>query len=187
MANGFSGINPQKIKNLKEEIKKLKDLLSKIVQKVESLKNQNHSQIFQKEKELEEWRNKLEVCQQEKNAISKELKDKVTELEKSQLFDNEKQTKINKLLTEYGEELEKLEQLLSDEKTQYRNIRNKLIEKLCESCNSCKEKEQSVKRLEKFNRNCLIVIWILSAIVFLLSSPLFYLAIIKKNIKKRKK
>ncbi|CAH1757454.1 5017_t:CDS:10 [Entrophospora sp. SA101] len=45
-------------------------------------------------------------------------------------IETEKQRQINHLLTEYNEELEKLDKMLSDERTHFRLVRNKLINKL---------------------------------------------------------
>ncbi|CAG8795577.1 21089_t:CDS:2 [Gigaspora margarita] len=90
-----------------------------------------------------------EVCRQEKKQIEKEIKDKVAELEKSELSNTEKQEKINKLLTEHSEELETVDKLLEDERTQYRSIRDKLIERLCQPCSVCPEKERDKKHLRQ--------------------------------------
>ena len=82
----------------------------------------------------------MEVLQQEEIEIKKEIRKKAIELEKSELSNAEKQVKINQLLTEHSEELEELDKILYDERTQYRKIRDKVINELCKPCQGCKEK-----------------------------------------------
>ncbi|CAG8692141.1 724_t:CDS:2, partial [Scutellospora calospora] len=86
---------------------------------------------------------------QEKNNLKQELRDKVKELEQSGLDKNEKQEKINKLLTEHSEELEKLDQEIEAERADYRHLRDKLIERLCRPCQICPEKEQTKNHLKQ--------------------------------------
>lgn len=143
----------EKLKTFKRRLVEHQAELLKIKEKLRNLEKQSHSEVIDKEKELEDWRTKLEVCQQEKKAIDKEIKEKVAELEKSQLSNTEKQEKINKLLTEHSQELEELDNLLYDERTQYRNIRDRLINKLCEPCPACQEKGQHIKTLENRFQN----------------------------------
>ena len=139
----------QRIKKLERDLKNMANLFSQTSQKVQELKTQNRQEIGHKEQELEDWRKKLEVLQQERNGIRKEIREKVVKLEKSNLENTEKQSKINKLLTEHSEELEEVDKLLYDERTQYRNIRDKLIIELCKPCPICPEKERSIKHLEQ--------------------------------------
>jgi len=135
-------------------IKKLTELIVGLqgrIKEITKLSQKNRQEVQQKEKELEEWRKELEVCQQEKKAIEKEIKDKVAELENSQLSNTEKQEKINKLLTEHSEELEAVDKLLEEERTQYRSLRDQIIDKLCGPCSACAEKEQDKKHLRQKN------------------------------------
>src|SRR2546430_7383099 len=122
----------QRIIDLEKKLKNYKIKLKIITEESLKLKTQNRSEINTKEKELEEWRQKLEVLQQERNQIKKEKQVKIQELEQSQLSNSEKQSKINCLLTEHSQELEEVDNLLYKERTNYRNIRDKLIGKLCE-------------------------------------------------------
>ncbi|CAI2176546.1 4221_t:CDS:2 [Funneliformis geosporum] len=70
------------------------------------------------------------------------------ELEQSQLSNTEKQARINQLLTEHSTELEELDNLLDEERSSYRTIRNKLISKLCENCAVCQERERMIQVYE---------------------------------------
>ncbi|CAG8732500.1 16150_t:CDS:2 [Racocetra persica] len=79
------------------------------------------------------------------------LRDKVKELEQSELTNGEKQTKINQILTEYSEELEAVDKLLEEERTQYRSLRDQIIDKLCGPCSACVEKAQDKKHLRQKN------------------------------------
>ena len=126
---------------------KYQQTFKEIEKEVKKLKSQNRSEISQKEKELEDWRAKLEVCQQERNNIKKAIKDKVKELETSNLSNTEKQEQINKLLTKHSKELEELDNLLYEERTQYRELRNSLINRLCEPCTNCQVNSQTVNYL----------------------------------------
>nr|CAG8498070.1 11299_t:CDS:10 [Entrophospora candida] len=126
---------------LLEELRKERDLLKEKKEKSdeEGVKIDNsltkaEDSIGGKEKELEDWQSKLEACQKERNQIRKEIQEKVSELEVSQLSNSEKQEKINKLLTEHSNELEEIDKLLYDERAQYRNIRDKVINELCRPC-----------------------------------------------------
>lgn len=135
----------QRIKDLESRLEKASSRLRTITQESLKLRDQNLQEIKVKEKELEEWRDKLEVLQQERNQIKKEMREKVLQLERSQLSNSEKQTKISHLLTKHSQELEEVDNLLYEERSHYRQIRNKLIGKLCEPCQSCQAKEQSLK------------------------------------------
>ena len=147
-----------KIRKLNQTITELQTYFIQTEQIIKDLESKNSSQIISKEKELEAWRNKLEACQQERNQIRKEMKEKRIELEQSQLSNSEKQAKINQLLTEHNEELEEVDKLLCDERTHYRQIRDKLIGKLCEPCQGCQTKEQSIQQKSR-------IITYLSAII----------------------
>lgn len=160
----------QQVKELKNKVEKMADLINRISQKLTHLKGGkqiDHEQIKVKEKELEDWRAKLEVCQQEKKQIDKEIKEKVQELEKSQLSNTEKQEKINKLLTEHSQELEELDNLIYDERSQYRNIRDKLINELCRPCRGCKEKNAILLKVNHKADNLITTIWIMLVLFFL--------------------
>ena len=135
----------QRIANLESNLKDAKVRLKVIVERSLKLESKNHQELQQKEQELEEWRQKLEVLQQERNQIKQEIKEKVQQLEQSQLSNSEKQAQINRLLTENSQELEELDKLLYDERTNYRNIRDKLINKLCEPCPNCQTQTQAIK------------------------------------------
>lgn len=139
----------QRIKKLEDKLKETATRLKIITEESLKLQNQNRSEINVKEQELEDWRNKLEILQQERNQIKKEIREKVQELEVSRLSNSEKQVKINQLLTEHNQELEEVDKLLYDERTNYRQIRDKLIGKLCEPCQNCQTKEQVLKRKDK--------------------------------------
>ena len=141
--------NNTELKELKRKLKECETHLNQIEQGVKDLKSRNRQEIKTKEQELEEWRNRLEILQQAENKIKKEIREKVVELEQSNLSNTEKQEKINKLLTEHSQELEELDNLLYDERSQYRNIRDNLIRKLVEDCQICSEKERLVVSLEK--------------------------------------
>src|SRR6185436_5863224 len=69
-------------------------------------------------------------------------KEKARKIENSELPEPEKQKQINRLLTEHSEELEKMDKLIYDERNHFRQIRNKLIDKLCEDCLICSERER---------------------------------------------
>jgi chromosome segregation ATPase len=133
----------ERIKELNSKLLSYEQLLSDL----KSSESQTRSEIGTKEKELEDWRAKLEVCQNERNEIKKEVKDKVKELEQSNLSNTEKQEKINKLLTQHSDELEEVDNLLNEERAQYREIRNSLINSLCQPCPSCRDKAQQVNNL----------------------------------------
>ncbi|KLL02128.1 MAG: hypothetical protein MRERC_4c085 [Mycoplasmataceae bacterium RC_NB112A] len=177
----------EEIKKLKKNLIEYKEYLKEIEKNIQNLKSQNRSQIQAKEKELEELRAKLELCQQEKRKIDKEIREKVKELKGSQLSNVEKQAKINQLLTENSEELEKLDQLLHEERSQYRQIRDKLIGKLCEPCGVCQAKEQNIKNLEK--RVLHLQIWAGLILLFaIFNFGLFlYVVLREKGVKKGKK
>ena len=152
-----SNLNDE-IAELKRKLGELESFLDEIAVDIVNLKSANHQEIQQKEKELEAWHQKLRVLQQEKKQIEKDIKDKVAELKKSNLSNAEKQAKINQLLTEHSEELEELDQLLYQERTNYREIRDKLISKLCEPCEVCPEKERMIKNLEQRVTNLLALV-----------------------------
>jgi chromosome segregation ATPase len=139
----------ERVKKLNEAIVELQGYLVKTEQIIKNLESKNCLEIQQKEKELEDWRQKLEVLQQERNQIRKEIKEKVQELEQSQLSNSEKQAQINQLLTAHSQELEEVDKLLYEERTQYRQIRDKLIGKLCEPCPTCRTKEQVIQQKDK--------------------------------------
>jgi chromosome segregation ATPase len=143
-----------KVKTLREKLLECKQELKNL----ENSKNQSLHELKAKEKELEDWRAKLELCQQEKKQIEKDIKDKVAELEKSNLSNSEKQEKINKLLTEHRQELEEIGQQLEGERTSYRNIRNKLINKLCEPCRGCQEKNAILLKVNQKADNLFITL-----------------------------
>jgi Fe2+ transport system protein B len=174
----------QRIKDLESKLKNANQRLKVIAEESLKLESKNHSQIVQKERELEEWRDKLEICQQERNQIKKEIREKVLQLEKSNLTNSEKQSKINKLLTEHSEELEELDQLLYDERSQYRKIRDKVIERLIRPCQTCLEKEKYNQSLEKRVNNLIIagILLLLSAIFWCF---LFLGVIFRKKKKKQ--
>ncbi|MEG7978876.1 MAG: hypothetical protein NY202_03060 [Mollicutes bacterium UO1] len=101
---------------IKELISKLQAKLSKyqheialINKKVAALKNQAASDqklSTEAEQELKDLRVKLVACSQEKDEIEKELADRVSELENSNLANREKQQQIQQLLTASRSELE---------------------------------------------------------------------------------
>jgi chromosome segregation ATPase len=137
----------KEIDELKSKLAEYQQTFKDVETAINHLKSSNRSEIASKEKELEDWRAKLEVCQQERNQIKQEIKTKVKDLEQSNLSNTEKQAKINKLLLEHSQELEDLDNLLYEERAQYRDIRNSLINRLCEPCVGCQEKDQQVKNL----------------------------------------
>jgi chromosome segregation ATPase len=143
----------ERIKKLESELKNTNQRLKVIIEASLKLENQNRSEIGIKEKKLEDWRNKLETCQQERNQIKKEIREKVVELEKSDLTNTEKQAKINQLLTKHSQELEEVDRLLYSERSQYRKVRDKIFEELLKPCLSCKEKNIILKEVNKKVRN----------------------------------
>ena len=165
--NDFS----KRIKELEGNLKNAKLKLKVIAEEILNFKSQERQKIQQKEKELEEWRQKLETYQQAEIKIKKEIKEKVKELEVSQLANEEKQTKINRLLTEHSHELEELDNLLDEERSSYRSTRNKLISKLCEDCAICHEKNHMTKVLE----DRVTSFKILSGVLFAAATLLFIL------------
>lgn len=79
--------------------------------------------------------------------MQKELKSQIAELKKNgKLSNGQKQFKL--LLIEQSKELERVEQYLYNERTHYRKIRDKLINKLLEPCEICPEKERLINTLE---------------------------------------
>jgi chromosome segregation ATPase len=166
------------LKTLKSKLNEYKKFLLETKANLTNLAQESKQEIQSKEQELENWRQKLEVLQQERNQIKKEIREKVIELEKSQLSNTEKQTKINKLLTEHSQELEEVDNLLYDERSQYRHIRDKLIAKLCQPCEICPEKERTVKILESRVNNLigLVTLCIITSIFlfFLFLYSLYY-------------
>ena len=180
----------QRIVDLENKLKDFKTRLETIIKESLKLESKNHQELQQKEKELEEWRQKLEVLQQERNQIKQEIKDKVSELEQSQLSNSEKQAQINRLLTEHSQELEELDKLLYDERTNYRNIRDKLINKLCEPCSNCQTQTQAIKTKDKKIFYLLGIIGLMLVLFFLFHVWFLAVAIpkyIKKRLKERSK
>lgn len=147
-----------RVKELNKTIIELKNYLVEIKKDIEQAESKGRSEIGIKEKELEGWRRKLETCQQERNQIKKEIRERVLELEKSDLANSEKQAKIIQLLTGHNEELEEVDNLLYEERGQYRSIRDKLIGKLCEPCQGCQEKNKILKEVNKKVNGLLAVI-----------------------------
>ncbi|CFW93351.1 protein of unknown function [endosymbiont DhMRE of Dentiscutata heterogama] len=158
----MTGDTKKIIEQLRQKLINYQKELNTLGKQFLKAKNGNKQDIASKEKELEEWRKKLELCQQEKNNLKQELRDKVKELERSELTNGEKQTKINQILTKHSEELEAVDKLLEEERTQYRSLRDKLIEKLCEPCSTCPEKEKAKGYLEQK------IVWLLGIIVIML-------------------
>ena len=79
-------------------------------------------------------------------------------MEQSQLSNTEKQSKINQLLTEHSQELEELDRLIYEERSQYRQIRDKLFSKLFEPCLVCQTNQQNIKVKDKKITYLLIII-----------------------------
>jgi chromosome segregation ATPase len=135
-------IHYEQLNSLKNKLLNCQKILKELAEATKNLESKNRQTIQQKEIELEEWRQKLEVYQQEEIKIKKEIKQKVQALEQSQLSNSEKQVQINRLLTEHSGELEELDKLFEEERSHYRQIRDKLIGKLCEPCQTCSVKTQ---------------------------------------------
>lgn len=138
-----------KIKAIEEKLRNLDALLNTTEQEVNKLQNESQldkAKIKSKEKELEEWRKKLEECQREKNKMEKELMVQIEELKKPELPEAEKQTKANYLFDKQKQDLERLEHYLYEERTHYRQVKDKLVNKLLQQWEFS---QQSLAKVEK--------------------------------------
>jgi len=179
----------KRIKALEEKLKNLDALLDITEQEVNKLQSERQldkTKIKSQQKELEDWKQKLEACQQEKTAMERELKEQIIELKKPELSENEKWNKINGLLDGQKQDLEKLEQHLCSERTHYWQIRDKLTNKLLEPCEVCLVKEQNLQQKEKKIYNLFITIWIILGLSFIFCS-LFTWFVMSKYTKRVKK
>jgi len=101
------------IRRLKKDLKEYQQSLKEINEVIKNLKTDNLQALQAKEKEIQDLNAKLQVCQQKRDEIQRELDSKVEEIKNSNLTNENKAQQITNLLVEHKKELDLVNQELA--------------------------------------------------------------------------